>query len=171
MPTTTFEKLPAEKQERINAALLKEFSAYSLAEAQVARIVDDAGISRGSFYKYFNDISDAYRYEFQQVMSELHAPFKRGASATDVDEIIAMVDQFVSESNNSEYREFMRLYYQRNQYLLPTDISPRTPTELEWASSVLIHQTIKEILLNPDHQEQYLGRLQRVLQQLFKKEG
>ncbi|USS90212.1 TetR/AcrR family transcriptional regulator [Fructilactobacillus carniphilus] len=167
MPTSTFEKLPAAKKERVNAALLKEFSVYSLAEAQVARIVDDAEISRGSFYKYFNDISDAYRYEFGQVMSSLHAPFKQGASATDVTGIVRMVEQFVSESNRSEYREFMRLYYQRNQYLLPTDISPRTPTELEWASSVLVHQSIKEILLNPDQQTQYLERLERVLQQLF----
>ncbi|USS93478.1 TetR/AcrR family transcriptional regulator [Fructilactobacillus ixorae] len=167
MPTKTFEKLTKEKQARINAALLKEFSAYSLAEAQVARIVVDAEISRGSFYKYFNDISDAYRYEFSQVMADLHAPFKQGASPVNVADMVAMVDRFVSESNHSEYREFMRLYYQRNQYLLPTNISPQTPTELEWASSVLIHQSIKEILLNPATQKQNLARLQRVLQQLF----
>ncbi|USS84818.1 TetR/AcrR family transcriptional regulator [Fructilactobacillus myrtifloralis] len=167
MPTSTFEKLPAEKQARINAALLTEFSAYSLAEAQVARIVADAEISRGSFYKYFNDISDAYRHEFQQVMSELHAPFKRGASTVDVSEMVRMVAQFVTESTHSEYRSFMRLYYQRNQYLLPTDISPRTPTEREWASSVLIHQSIKEILLNPERQADYLARLERTLTQLF----
>ncbi|MFP7482488.1 TetR/AcrR family transcriptional regulator, partial [Weissella paramesenteroides] len=45
MVSKTFENLAEEKQLRIRHALLKEFSTYSLAEAQVARIVADSGIA------------------------------------------------------------------------------------------------------------------------------
>ena len=59
MVSKTFENLAEEKQLRIRHALLKEFSTYSLAEAQVARIVADSGIARAAFYKYFKDLTDS----------------------------------------------------------------------------------------------------------------
>ena len=59
MPSQTFLNLKPEKQARIYAALLTEFSAYPLAKAQVARIVKEAQIARGAFYKYFADLNDA----------------------------------------------------------------------------------------------------------------
>lgn len=46
MPSQTFLNLKPEKQARIYAALLTEFSAYPLAKAQVARIVKEAQIAR-----------------------------------------------------------------------------------------------------------------------------
>ena len=53
MVSETFINLSDEKKQKIAQALLKEFSTYPLAKAQVARIVKDAGIARGAFYKYF----------------------------------------------------------------------------------------------------------------------
>ncbi|MEM5031883.1 hypothetical protein AAEZ42_05215 [Limosilactobacillus fermentum] len=49
MPSSTFTNLPDEKRQRIEAALLNEFSNHTLATAQVARIVKDAQIARGPF--------------------------------------------------------------------------------------------------------------------------
>ena len=61
MPTSTFENLNHEKRQKIEQALLHEFSEHSLALAQVARIVKEAEIARGAFYKYFADLKDAYQ--------------------------------------------------------------------------------------------------------------
>lgn len=57
MPSSTFTNLPDEKRQRIEAALLNEFSNHTLATAQVARIVKDAQIARGAFYKYFDNLT------------------------------------------------------------------------------------------------------------------
>ena len=43
MVSETFINLSDEKKQKIEGALLKEFSTYPLAKAQVARIVKDAG--------------------------------------------------------------------------------------------------------------------------------
>ena len=51
MVSQTFKNLAPLKKERITAALLTEFSTYPLKDAQVARIVKDAQIARGAFYK------------------------------------------------------------------------------------------------------------------------
>ena len=59
MVSETFINLSDEKKQKIEGALLKEFSTYPLAKAQVARIVKDAGIARGAFYKYFGDLKDS----------------------------------------------------------------------------------------------------------------
>ena len=72
MVSETFINLSDEKKQKIAQALLKEFSTYPLAKAQVARIVKDAGIARGAFYKYFGDLKDAYGYLYSLAMKEVH---------------------------------------------------------------------------------------------------
>ena len=69
MPSTTFKNLNRQKKELITNALLTEFSQHSLASAQVARIVKQAGIARGAFYKYFADLTEAYQYLYQVAIS------------------------------------------------------------------------------------------------------
>ncbi len=67
MPKETFYNLPEDKQETIIQALLEEFSDYSFAEASVSGIIDRAEIPRGSFYQYFSDLEDAYRFIIKQI--------------------------------------------------------------------------------------------------------
>lgn len=62
MPSDTFNHLSKEKKIRIMKAATKEFANYTLREASINRIIKDANISRGSFYMYFNDIMDIYKY-------------------------------------------------------------------------------------------------------------
>ena len=72
MVSETFINLSDEKKQKIVGALLKEFSTYPLAKAQVARIVKDAGIARGAFYKYFGDLKDSYTYLYGLAMKDVH---------------------------------------------------------------------------------------------------
>lgn len=58
MPLPRFEKLPAEKQERILEAAAKVFSAHGYEKASINLMLDDAGISKGAAYYYFADKAD-----------------------------------------------------------------------------------------------------------------
>ena len=62
MPSTTFFNLPEEKRERLLAAARAEFARTSYEEASVNRIIQAAGIPRGSFYMYFTDKEELFRY-------------------------------------------------------------------------------------------------------------
>lgn len=62
MPTETFFRLPEEKRTRFLDAAWAEFTRVSLAEVSVNRIVQAAGIPRGSFYQYFADKEELFVY-------------------------------------------------------------------------------------------------------------
>lgn len=60
MPRPRFDRLPAEKREMILEAAAKEFAAYGYAQASLNRILNEAGISKGAAYYYFDDKADLY---------------------------------------------------------------------------------------------------------------
>lgn len=62
MAKQTFMNLPEDKKNKIVKSIKKEFSRVALKDALVSNIVKEAGIPRGSFYQYFEDIEDAYYY-------------------------------------------------------------------------------------------------------------
>ena len=62
LPTSTFFNLPQQKKERIIDAALDEFSESSYHQARVSNIVDNAGIAKGSFYQYFNNKKEIFKY-------------------------------------------------------------------------------------------------------------
>jgi AcrR family transcriptional regulator len=62
MPRETFFNLSEEKRARVLDAALTEFASHTFHQATVDRIVEGAGISKGSFYQYFGDKKDLYRY-------------------------------------------------------------------------------------------------------------
>ena len=66
MPKQTFFNLPEEKKQNLIAAAEIEFSKVPLMKASVANIIKIAGIPRGSFYQYFENIEDLYMYLLEQ---------------------------------------------------------------------------------------------------------
>lgn len=62
MVSKTFQNLNEEKKNRVLKVALAEFSRVSLNDASVTNIVKRAEISRGSFYQYFEDKEDLYKY-------------------------------------------------------------------------------------------------------------
>lgn len=58
MASSTFYHLPTEKKQRIIQAVIHEFTRVSFSEASINKIINEAGISRGSFYQYFDDKYD-----------------------------------------------------------------------------------------------------------------
>ena len=62
MPKQTFLNLPAEKREQIVDAAVEEFAANGFENASTNRIIANSGISKGSFYQYFEDKQDVFDY-------------------------------------------------------------------------------------------------------------
>src|SRR5690606_10472399 len=62
MQKDTFYNLPKEKQERIIEAAIDEFATHPFHQARVTAIAEQAGIAVGSFYQYFEDKMDLYKY-------------------------------------------------------------------------------------------------------------
>lgn len=62
MPKQTFYNLPEEKRNKIINISLLEFAQHSYRTASLSRIVEKAGIAKGSMYQYFKNKKGLYLY-------------------------------------------------------------------------------------------------------------
>ena len=77
MPSETFFRLPQEKRQRLMDAAWGEFTGTKYADVSINKIIQKAGIPRGSFYQYFEDKEDLFDYllgEVKRYLLELTAP-------------------------------------------------------------------------------------------------
>ncbi len=72
MPKETFLNLSNEKRQAIIHVLLKNFSNQPISQVKVSAIVADMEMSRGAFYKYFEDLEDAYSFTIKHYSSQIH---------------------------------------------------------------------------------------------------
>lgn len=70
MPKSTFTNLPLEKRELIYSSALDEFAKHSYKSASINRIVEACGIAKGSFYQYFANKADVYKYILSRSVDE-----------------------------------------------------------------------------------------------------
>lgn len=60
MPKETFYNLIDEKREKIEQVAMDEFADNGFLGGSINRIIDNAGIAKGSFYQYFDNKEDLY---------------------------------------------------------------------------------------------------------------
>ena len=162
MVKSTFLNLPKEKKKRVTEALLHEFSTHALTEAQVARIVKEAGIARGAFYKYFDDLTDAYTYLFKIAIQEIHMNMQPTAKF-DPDFFYDRVCKFISKTQHSKYEPMMKLHMLRNEAVVPGSMKTNSEQLLHmtpeiWSAMVLSHEVIVSVFADPDNREANLKR-------------
>lgn len=75
VPKLTFFNLPEDKKQTLIDAAKKEFSSAPLFDASISNIIKSAGISRGSFYQYFEDKEDAFFFLLGEFAKEKKAAF------------------------------------------------------------------------------------------------
>lgn len=172
MVSTTFINLTAQKKALITDALLNEFSNHSLSEAQVSRIVKESGIARGAFYKYFDDLKDAYSYLYQYALKDIHQDIATSTEKLHPTEYVEQVRNFVDKSANSRYFGLvkMHLIYNESLFMTPFNNHSITEDEFHWATQVMIHDAIKQIMVNPNAEKVILEKLANVLQALAKED-
>ncbi len=86
MPKQTFFNLPDEKRNTIVNTAIDEFAEYGFEAASINRIVANSGISKGSFYQYFEDKLDVFKHLIDLLAYEKTEFFKdKHPSATNMD--------------------------------------------------------------------------------------
>ena len=100
MPSDTFLRLNDEKKKKLVDASFKEFSLNNFNDASINRIIKEAGISRGSFYMYFEDKKDLYFYLLEQYGEILSNNMKKDLIKNKGD-LFKMFQDNIEESYNS----------------------------------------------------------------------
>lgn len=72
MPHETFLNLSDEKKKNIDHVLLNVFFDQPISQVKVSEIVTKMHMSRGAFYKYFDDLEDAYTYIINKYSIVIH---------------------------------------------------------------------------------------------------
>jgi len=70
MPTKTFYNVPIDKQNKLIEVGINLFSKYPYEDIDVKTVVVTAGLPRGSFYAYFQDMEDYYTLVISSLRSE-----------------------------------------------------------------------------------------------------
>ena len=100
MPSDTFLRLNEDKKKKLLDASFKEFSLNNFNDASINRIIKEAGISRGSFYMYFEDKKDLYFYLLEQYGEILSNNMKKDLIKNKGD-LFKMFQDNIEESYNS----------------------------------------------------------------------
>lgn len=117
MPTSTFFNLPAAKQERLLDAAAAEFGQKSFGQASINRIIQAAGIPRGSFYQYFADKADLFRFVLLGYAGVLETAVERALARHGGDLMylpLALFDMVIAynRANQEEIDQFLNILRQ-----------------------------------------------------------
>lgn len=119
MPKQTFFNLSQSKQDRLVQAGYSEFSKHFLSEASVANIIKEAGIPRGSFYQYFEDINDLYLYlvDLKRKESQILQKEALEESDGDVEKLIQVYSKaYLDHVYQDEQVDFMKKVFLQRGY-------------------------------------------------------
>ncbi len=99
MPTPRFEKLEPDKQKELLDAARTEFAQYGYEASSYNRIISNSGLSKGSFYYYFNGKDDLY-------LTVVGDAIGRFSEAVGDPEHVSTVEEFWSECGRLYRRLF-----------------------------------------------------------------
>lgn len=111
MPTSTFFNLNDSKRAKLLQAVEKEFARAPLSQASIANIVKLAGVSRGSFYQYFDGKEDAFYYLLKLHTDKRRAYFLSLLRETDGDLMASMDKVFrvtLIELSEEKHLQFLK---------------------------------------------------------------
>jgi AcrR family transcriptional regulator len=108
MPTERFYNLPAGKKDIIREAALKEFVRVPFEKASINKIIKTAGISRGSFYTYFEDKHDVLSYIFENAAENFQSAWEESAKKNHGD-LWKTIESFMDESVFNTKENFLQL--------------------------------------------------------------
>ena len=111
MPKQTFFNLPEDKRKTLIEAAEKEFSTVPLMKASISNIIKMAGIPRGSFYQYFENIEDLYFYllnETTQKSKENFILLLKKHDGDIIDAITEMYYQFLVQLPDEYEHTFLK---------------------------------------------------------------
>ena len=87
MPKQTFFNLKEEKRQKIVNSSIKEFSLRGFHGARLNNIVEEAGIAKGSFYQYFEDLEDVYIHLMSTIAQQKIEAIRKELEKHETDDI------------------------------------------------------------------------------------
>lgn len=111
MPTQTFMNLPEEKKNAILVSAKKEFSRVEFSKSSINQIIKDAGISRGSFYMYFDDKKDMLMVVLESLIHGVKNNLFENIQASGgnlADTLIGVFDYFFQNYETKENQSFIK---------------------------------------------------------------
>ena len=169
MPTERFYRLPEAKKQIIREAAIKEFARVPFEKASINQIIQNADISRGSFYTYFEDKQDVVRYIFEDNARQLKDSCERELSNNGGD-FFAMLEwlfQFTVQQLNDS-KEMVKVIkhvfsYQENTKAFGIEIDCNPPMSGIKPEETPVQWLLKRVRL--DHfKTQSQQKLESVLQ-------
>mgnify|MGYP005832779945 CR=1 FL=1 len=111
MPKQTFFNLSEQKRKKLLESAEMEFTRAPLFEASIANIIKTAGISRGSFYQYFQDKEDLYFYLLEDKLKKGKIYFSGLMAKHQGDLIEALIElqnYFLLALSDEEEKQFLK---------------------------------------------------------------
>ena len=115
MPKEVFFNLSDEKRDKITSVLRDEFRSKPFYKVNVKDIVEKAGIARGSFYQYFENLEDAYFTILNKETVDVHELFMKKFLLKCKDIIVAL-EEYATEIADILFDEDNYMIY-KNRYL------------------------------------------------------
>ncbi|MGM0124450.1 hypothetical protein IGI37_001828 [Enterococcus sp. AZ194] len=178
MPSQTFYHLPEEKQARIRAAALHEFSAHPLKQARVAAIIAEAKISRGAFYKYFENLEDLYGYFYEYISIDAHQLIFEVLKEKQGDLFVALSEYFkrlltcYSQEMYADYYRMMLLHqeeFKKSSRTKTTELQTEKDSSLEIQKQFFQLIDTKQLKLeNGREYQEFIVFLTAVMHELIK---
>lgn len=144
MPKETFQNLSAEKKKHIEEILLDSFYDRHVSQVKVSEIVEAMQMSRGAFYKYFQDLEDAYTYLKKKYSMVVHGDILRSIAQHKQDFFLG-IEHFLVQCSEAERDSH---YWQMLQFLTQSNdlqMSKRKPLPQD---SPMVRQWLELLELN-----------------------
>lgn len=181
MPKATYENLSEAKKAAVLSALVAEFERHPLSEATVKSIVEALGISRGSFYQYFDSLTESYFYVLEREIVETHALFRKVYEASGQDLLKALegygealAEEIFSSRHYALYRNrFLywnarldaewRVYLQKRQEDLQ-EVSALDQSEVLRFIRAVVHALMQRLFTESWSREEFLSHYRQQLE-------
>ena len=147
MPSKTFLNLSQEKKDILLQSAMKEFARTNYSDASINQIIQDAGISRGSFYMYFTDKEDLYFYlleKYRKLFFE-HLLKKLEKNKGDfIQSFEDLYDEVIDYCIGSKNTDFFKNIFLNMRYTTEKKLLKKPPKEeLEKFQTIVINQIDK----------------------------
>lgn len=151
MPKQTFFNLQQDKRKKLIESAEIEFTRVPLFEASIANIIKMAGISRGSFYQYFEDKDDLYFYLLEAKLNKVKKTFVGFLEKHHGDLIEALIEMyfyFLTTLSDEEEKNFLRNALLYTSYKVESSFSSMFDTYLDNQEFIKITGLINRQCLN-----------------------
>lgn len=142
MPTERFSRLSEQKKQAIRDAAIKEFASVSFDKVSINKIIQNANISRGSFYTYFEDKQDVLSFIFQDVQTRCNN-FMLETLQENQGDVFAALERFLDFCfeifENKQLFELAKnafAYYRGSQAFFGIE-APNSSSRMDHASAIM----------------------------------